>query len=154
MLYGNFSTIDFDTISGALEYSLRFLRDRAAGLADGRHELPEGMYAEIKSYSPAPANERFFESHVRYVDVQCVLEGEEKILARAVTGMSIKEDKLEKADIAFYHEPDGDDTQFSLIMRPGIFLLLLPEDAHKTECRTSVSSARKVIFKIPVRLLY
>ena len=149
MIYGYILSMEQCRISDSLKYALEFLRDRADDLPDGRHDLVDGMYAEIKKYAPAPAGKRSFESHVRYIDVQCVLDGEEEILVRPKAGLSIKEDLLNEKDIVFYHDPAETGNQYSFVMRPGTFLLLLPEDAHKTECVTTVSAGRKVILKIP-----
>ena len=150
MIYGYIQSMEQCQVSKSLGYALEFLCNQAANLPDGRHDLADGMYVEIKKYSPARAKERYFESHMQYVDVQCVLEGEEEIIVRPRTGLSIKENLLKEKDIVFYNYPDETNRQHSFIMRPNIFLLLLPEDAHKTECLTTVSAGRKVIFKIPL----
>lgn len=153
MLYGDIDLLDRFAFPAPLEYALRFLRDKAASLPDGRHDLADGMFAEVKRYRPAPASERPFESHVRFIDVQYVLEGGEEIFVRPLDGMKIKDDLLAEKDLYFYHEPADQNGQFSLPMPPGKFLMLLPEDGHKTECLTNSAEGRKVIFKIPVALL-
>ncbi len=150
MIYGYLESACWLHMSESLEYAIKFLSDRAADMPDGRHDLPHGMYAEIKEYNPIPADQRLFESHVKYIDIQCILEGEEEILVRPLDGLTIKEDLLASNDIAFYTNPVNSHGQYSFIMRPGSFLFLLPSDAHKTECETSISTGRKVIFKIPV----
>lgn len=153
MLYGDVDIVSRFAFPGALEYTLRFLRDEAAALPDGRHEFPDGMYAEVKRYRPSPAAQRLFESHERYADVQCVLEGEEAIFVLPAMGLEAKENLLAEKDIIFYREPPDADGLRSMIMAPGKFLLLLPEDGHKPECLTRVAEGRKAIFKIPVPLL-
>lgn len=153
MLYGCIDSVDRYLQLAPLEYALRFISERAGILPDGRHDLPDGMYAEIKRYNPAPRAMRQYEAHVRYADVQCVLEGEEEILARPLAGLTMTENLLAEKDIAFFRDPEDVDGQYAFVMRPGVFLLLYPEDAHKTECLTTSPAGRKVIFKIPVAQL-
>ncbi len=150
MLYGD---VWVGIVGGAAGEALRFVRDAAAGLADGRHELGDGMYAEIRQYRPAPAGEKRYESHARYIDVQCVLEGEEGIYVRPVAGLEVGEDLLRDRDVVFYRDPAPGGEEQLFVMTPGKFLLLPPEDAHKPECLTRFAEGRKVVCKIPVALL-
>ena len=137
----------------ALARALAFLADKAPGLEDGRHQLGDGIYVDMKHYSPAPAAERRYESHIKYVDVQVVFEGAEIIYYQPLlTGMTVTEDKLEKNDVRFHAEPPAG-PEIPLKLRPGLFVLLMPEDAHKTECFAGAANARKAIAKIPVELV-
>ena len=125
---------------------------RAPSLGDGSHQLENGIYADIKHYSPKPMEERPYEAHVKYVDVQCVLEGSELIqVVPFSSAMKVKEAYPER-DLTFYHDPAKDREVFAAL-RPGFFLVLFPADAHKTECRFDTDNARKVLVKIPVELM-
>lgn len=149
MIYADLS--DFLAMAApgkALAVAVEFLRDRAADLPDGRHELGDGMYAEIRAYSPAPAGERRWERHAKFVDVHCVLEGAEEMLVRPSEGMTVSEDLLAAKDLAFLEEP-ADGGALVLRLFPGRFLMTQPWDAHKSECRCGVDRGRKAVVKIP-----
>lgn len=153
MLFGNprqmaGSGLDRDVLDAAV----RFAVEAAARLEDGEHRLGDGMYATVKAYRPGPEADKRFESHVKYADLQCVLDGGEVILAAPAAGLAIVEDDLAAKDIRFHAEPAAElVSRFRLFPRD--VLLLLPEDAHKPECFCGVATGRKAIVKIPVSLL-
>lgn len=157
MIFGELDALEQFRERKALYEALKFLKNDASALPDGRHDIVDGMFADIKRYNPAPKSGRLFESHVRYADVQCVLEGEEVIFVRPRLELRTREDLLEERDLVYYHEPaDGQESaevEIPFLMRPGYFLLLPPADVHKTECLTTAASGRKVILKLPVELL-
>lgn len=153
MIYGDVSGVELFKGQNALYQSLLFWRDKAAGLPDGRHDLADGMFAQIKHYSPAPREERRYEAHIKYADIQCVLEGEEMIYVRPIPGLTIQEDALAERDVVFYDQPADGVTELPCLIRPGFFILLYPEDAHKPECLVSASPCRKLVIKIPMSLL-
>lgn len=152
MLYGD-SKQNLDIDQGVVNKAIRFLVEAASALADGRHELGDGMFAELKKYRPAPTAERRFESHVRHADVQCVLAGEEIVQVTPLADLAVVEDRLAANDVRFHEEPTGGVIR-EYRLGPGSFLLLLPEDAHKPECFCGISEGRKAIVKIPVPLLF
>ncbi|MDR1535443.1 MAG: YhcH/YjgK/YiaL family protein [Planctomycetota bacterium] len=144
---GNFSACR------ALRLALDFLVDQAPGLPDGKHDLPDGMFIQIRHYEPAPAAGRRYETHVRMADIQAVLEGEEILYSQPLPeGALPTEDHLADRDLRFYDQL-SDRNGYPLILRPGVFSLLLPADAHKPECFSGVGKCRKAIIKIPVELL-
>lgn len=157
MLYGDFTAVALSKGNGALHGALAFWRDRAAGLPDGRYELEDGVFAQIKEVTAKAKDGPRYEYHVRYADIQCVLDGEEMIYVRPTEGLAVADDKLEEKDVAYFSEPADGDGELSLVMRPGFFVLLYPEDAHKPECAVGAADLgkahRKIIFKIPMNLL-
>lgn len=94
----------------------------------GRHDFPGG-YLTYQEGETRPASETGFEAHRKYVDVQVLLEGRELILWNRPDGMTeagpydAERDKLPLAGRGAYLE-----------MRPGMFCVLFPTDAH-TACR-------------------
>ena len=152
MLYGELEDFKGELSNcKALKAAVAFCL-KASSLGDGRHQLENGMYADIKRYSPKPEAERSYEAHVKYVDVQCVFEGSELIQVSPFSpGMKVKEAHPER-DLTFYEDP-GKANEVPAVLRPGFFLVLFPRDAHKTECRFDADNARKVIVKVPVELM-
>ena len=134
--------------------ALEFINEKAHGLAAGTHDLGDGMFAILKKYEPAPREERRYESHVRMIDVQAVVEGAETIYCcRSLPdGTRIAEDRLAKDDVCFY-EGLSLPGEFPLTMLPGLAAVLLPSDYHMTECFAGIKTSRKALIKIPVELM-
>lgn len=153
MLYGDFDSVEMCTGNKALLEVLRFWRDKSAELADGKYELSSGMWGQFRGYNPAPRDQRRYEKHDKFADVQCVVEGEELLYVREIDGLEIDEDKRPEKDLVFYKQPTDGKPEYPFLLRPGNFIVLYPHEAHKPECLTTVSAGRKVVFKIPMTLL-
>lgn len=136
-----------------VRFAADFLHTRVRGLDEGRHELRDGIYAIVKQYAPGDAATKRFETHVRYADVQFVLEGGETVLVAPREGLAVVEDRLAGDDVRFHAEPPPESIREVKLLGGDGFLLLLPEDAHKPECHCGFASGRKCIVKIPVGLL-
>lgn len=149
MLFGNAEPVFNDA---ALRKALEFLRERGPTLADGRHEMTDGMFAMVSTGVPGDPAGKLFETHVKYADLQYGLEGGERILVVPAEGMAVVDDRLEESDIRFHAEPGGG-LVHDFTLTPGAFLLLLPEDAHKPGCYAGFAECRKAVVKMPVGML-
>lgn len=87
-----------------------------------------------------------FEAHKKYIDVQYIVRGMERIRWASLDRVSqVREEYSKGNDIAFY---EGD-AQFDFTLTKGTFLLLTPEDAHLPGlCAEKEISVRKIVFKI------
>lgn len=150
MLYGSLTNIEWLKGNKVLYAALAFLRDKAADEPNGRHDLEDGVFVTSKNFVPQPRDIRRYETHAKYADIQCVLEGDETTYVRAPEGLIVQEDKLAERDAVFYNQPADDMPEQDFVMRPGYFLVLCPEDAHKPECLTTAAKGRKAIAKIPM----
>jgi biofilm protein TabA len=112
--------------------ALRRLAD--APEQDGRLELEgEELYAVFSSYQPGEPAEKPFEAHRRYVDIQAVLSGSELLYWAPLKGLAARRAYSPAEDAAFYEDPPGGGT--GLLLAPGAFVILFPQDAHKPGCR-------------------
>jgi YhcH/YjgK/YiaL family protein len=119
------------------------------GLPSGRYELGEGAYANVAGYDTSPAVSAAFEAHRRYIDIQALIDGEEVIQIAPLADVTEIEAYDEEKDIAFYAEPGDEST---LLMRPGVFAVFYPGDAHRPGVMTSHTprTVKKIVVKIPV----
>lgn len=133
-----------------LDAAVEFLRqDGLLQRADGRYDLSEGLYASLQTYDSKPAEESLFESHRRYIDVQCVLEGEEWIYVADFESLVITREYKPDEDCSFFR---GSADVSRVLMRPGLFLLLFPSDAHMPSIAVERRArVRKAVVKLPVR---
>lgn len=152
MVKGNVFTDDIGDGKGVLSRILLFLKENAATLPSGRHELEDGVFVVAKEYEPGDAATKRFETHVKYADVQYVVSGGEVIFVAPLGDLAVVEDRLDTDDIRFHADPNNE-TVTACDVAAGDYLLLLPDDAHKPECSRGIPSCQKCIAKIPVELL-
>lgn len=137
----------FPDLKAISDFADRFYRE---GLADGSYELDgRRLFAMIQSFSSKQQTaESTYEAHRDYIDVQFVVQGQEKILyADLDTVELVREHYSEGKDIAFYRGA----AQQEFVLHEGEFLLLEPQDAHMPGLSVHGDQpVRKIVFKIHV----
>jgi YhcH/YjgK/YiaL family protein len=115
-----------------------------AGLADGRHEIDgDRLFAIVDRYITRPAAAGAWEAHRRYIDLQYVVAGSERLghasLDRLVAGpYDADRDRLPLTG-------EGDVVTLSA----GDFALLFPHDAHMPGLAAGAPApVHKVVLKI------
>lgn len=116
----------------------------------GRYDLDQGIYINVEEYKTYPRRERQYEAHKKYVDLQIVIRGEEKICVEEEETLrsAVKYDPCR--DVAFYHN-DVPGTEYT--MKAGDCLVLFPRDGHMPclNARENESvPVKKAVVKVPV----
>lgn len=113
---------------------------------DGRHDLEgDALFALVQSYTTDPPEDRIFESHLVYADIQYLLSGQEIIYYREPSSLSPKTEYDAKKDAIYYHPKDDR----PLYLEAGTFVILLPQDAHKPGCIwDKPTPVRKIVMKL------
>ena len=96
------------------------------GKDSGRHDV-EGdlLFYLVQSYTTKPREGRSWESHRTYVDVQCIVQGEESIGWSPISRLSLTQPYDATSDAARY-SGSGD----LLTVRAGMFAIFWPQDGH------------------------
>lgn len=119
-------------------------------LADGTYEIDgKKVFAMVQSYcTKQQTQEMMFEAHKKYIDLQYIVNGIEKIRWARLDTLDMVEEKYSSGgDIAFY---EGD-AMFDFTLTKGTFLLLYPEDAHLPGLSAQKDiNVRKIVFKIQI----
>lgn len=125
-----------------------FLRKDLAKLQDGKHEIDgELIFAYVSTYETKPLVEAVIESHERYIDVQVLIDGEERLDCFSGCPIEVKKTYDESDDVAFYHRPD--EVPAAVILKPGRFVLFFPEDIHSPQIAVKApQQVRKIVVKI------
>ena len=117
-------------------------------LPAGRYELDGSkVYALVQEYTPAKEPE-FFEAHKKYIDLQCVICGKERMEVAEVSACTVTDPYEDARDAAFL---SSNELKHTLEMGVGDFAVFFPEDAHRPclilepDCKV-----RKVVGKIAV----
>ena len=104
----------------------------------------EALYVTRFTYETLPLEDTFFEAHRKYLDVHLMMEGEERVELASPDGLELFE---HQGDFYAYR---GQAEQ-SLILRPGSFLVVFPEDAHRIKIQVNgPKTVSKVVFKVLV----
>jgi len=121
-----------------------YLRGLNQGIFDSRSEgyretaciRGKDIYAVHQVYRPKPPARAKFETHRRYVDLQCVWSGSEDIYILPPSGLNPLGPYSRKDDIRFYGPSPGGDIRAllrkasRLRMEAGRLAVLFPVDAH------------------------
>ena len=115
-------------------------------LADGRHELDLGIYANVGSGAVRDSGD--FEVHRRYADLQLIVEGSELMEWAPLDELTNGGDYKAEGDIQFFAcQPAA---AAPLKFYRGYFAGFYPQDGLKPSLRLDHDSSRKIVFKIPV----
>jgi YhcH/YjgK/YiaL family protein len=121
-------------------------REDLVHVAAGTFEIDgTRVYAIVQDYDSLPVTQGVWEAHRRYIDLQCVISGAERIgyahIGRLSPGVY---------DPTRDFQPLTGDGDF-LTLGPGDFMLLFPQDAHMPRIAVGAPApVRKVVVKIAV----
>ena len=111
----------------------------------GSHEIDgKRLFVNIVEYQTVEAEKRFWEAHREYLDIHLMLSGSERVEIASPAA-------LEQFDCQgdFYaYRGEG---RHSLVLSPGDFLVVFPDDAHKIKMRVDgPETVTKAVFKVKI----
>lgn len=149
MIYDSLKHLEaYKGIHPGVYRGLELLRDTDfSKLEDGRYEVDgDGLFYSIQSYDAKPANDTP-EAHKKYVDIQFLLSGQEKMGVGALEDMTDLAEARPEGDIWFYHGPLDEVT-----LSGDKFAVLFPGDAHAPGIAVegAPTACRKCVVKVRV----
>lgn len=121
-------------------------------VADGRYVLDgEKMYANVENYTTADRSTKKTEAHNKYIDVQYLGKGTEKIyFAQRTADVKVVEDYAEERDLLFFENIEEKDY---VVLSAGDFAVLFPWELHRPGCNAEnePSAVQKIVVKIAVK---
>ncbi len=140
----------YDYLNEKFQKAYQWLKDNdIVNMEPGKYVIDgDQVYAMVQSYDTQPAENRHFETHEKYFDIQYVAEGIEKFGFCAREGL-VERERIAENDLIFYENPD---TPGWLILHPGEMAVVAPEDAHCPQCMAGDTPCRirKVVIKVAV----
>ena len=117
---------------------------------NGRYPLDgDRVFANVMNAATAPAAERGWEAHRKYIDIQFVVDGREKIGHADVDLMQGAGKYDPEKDVLI--SPAASFVSYALLT-PGKFAVLFPHEAHQPGCEADVPCTyRKIVVKVRVR---
>lgn len=149
MIISSYKKLDtYKGLSKNLGTAINFLQTAdKSNLEVGKFAIDtDEVYAIVSEYSTRALNEGKFETHEKYLDIQCLLEGEEFIL---VTNRSKLESTGYDAVSDKENYTDGVE-EVSVRVMPEMALILYPEEAHKACCM--VNNEKKPVKKLLLKV--
>ena len=149
MVFDRIENVDlYRDLSPMLRKGLEYIANtNFDDLLPGKYEIEgDQIYMMVNEYETKHAEECKLESHLKYIDIQLILEGEEQV------GYTMKKDHVPSVP----YDPEKDVMFFDehvcyFKFYPGQFVIFFPTDLHQPGINLKrVHNVRKVVLKVAV----
>ena len=128
MVYDKIDNIEtYKGLSEDIYEGLKFLKNASPDLACGVHEINPRVKAIVSEYETKAVNENGYEAHRKFIDIQYLLNGEEKNCCLPIEKLRETKAYKEEVDAAFYK---ADAPAQELVLGDGYFAIYWPQDGH------------------------
>lgn len=138
-----------DAIKKAINYlkSNDFLKmDTGVYEIDGKK-----MYAQVFDTKTGDMSEHKPEVHEKFIDVQFLASGKEKIGFTPDTGNYVVDERFDERDLIFYKSVENEGF---ISVTPGCYSIFFPQDVHRPALMDGEPmDIRKVVVKVSLELL-
>lgn len=126
----------------------KFLEQDLKSLEIGKYPIVgDEAFAMVMEYQTKKPEDAKWEAHRKYIDLQYIIEGEERM---GILPLKLAKNPLEydeEKDLIFFGENDGEFFQAS----PQVFFLFFPTDVHRPSILIEEpEKVKKVVIKIAV----
>lgn len=135
-------------ISARLKQGFEWLKNNdMVNMPDGKYIIDgDKIFANVQSYDTK--DDAPFEGHRKYIDIQYMIKGTEKVGVTDYLNCSATEEYSDEKDIEFLKSNVESDYQ---ILQEGDFLVFFPQDAHQPALDYNKKRfVKKVIVKVAV----
>jgi biofilm protein TabA len=138
----------YSAINSNVQAVIEFLQNNALeNLVPGKHLIDEtNCFVLIFEYDTKKEEEALWEAHRKYLDLHLMVSGRETIFVQNIS----------RATSSKPYDSDNDYELFQasgtpLVLEPDSFVILHPQDVHKTSVNTSGSGrVKKAVFKLKI----
>lgn len=132
-----------------LDKALSYLKNtNFSDLVIGKHDIEgDAIFVIVKELETTPVEGKLLESHLKYIDVQYVIEGVEQMGVTVRTDQKPKKEYDADDDYMLFDEP------YDIItVKAGMFVIFFPHDIHMPEITTSKpSNVKKAVIKVKIQ---
>jgi YhcH/YjgK/YiaL family protein len=149
MIFDKLSNIDFyNGLSEDIYQGLLFIKQANPDIAKGVYQLSPRVKAIVSEYETQRESVCGFEAHKRFIDIQCVLKGSEKVCYMPIEKLEETQPYNDENDAAFY---STDEQPQELIIGDGYFAIFFPQDGHMPQlCVDKPQIVKKIVIKIKI----
>ena len=155
MIFGHKNEIEklLPYVSEDLQKALKYIAATDfSKVPNGRYELDgDAMYANVDTYTTEDRSKKKPEAHNKYIDVQYLGKGTEKIyFAPRTADVKVVEDYAAERDLLFFENIEEKD---AVVLSAGSFAVLFPWELHRPGCNAAgePSDVQKIVVKIAVK---
>jgi|GEM_PF-87008 len=138
----------YDTLHPSFRKAFQYLFDNDfRTVPNGEYEIEgENVFAIVNSYTTQPKEERFWEAHRKYIDIQYIVSGKEKMGVAPRSRMK-ETQPYDPAKDFYLLEGSGDEIE----VREGFFTIFFPTDVHMPNLvADGPEEVKKVVIKVAV----
>ncbi|MDD3251622.1 MAG: YhcH/YjgK/YiaL family protein [Lachnospiraceae bacterium] len=144
---------DWGKYPTAIQTALEYLKaNDFTKMETGVYEIQgKEIYAQVMDATTAPASEKRPEVHEKFVDVQFLASGRERLGFTPDTGKYEVDERFDERDLIFYKAVENEGF---IEAAPGCFSIFFPSDVHRPAVAADEPmTVRKVVVKVSVALL-
>lgn len=144
---------DVNKYPKAIQTAIEYLKSNDfVAMEPGVYEIQgKDIYAQVFDAETGAAAERRPEVHEKYIDVQFLASGEEKLGFTPDTGKYEVDERIDERDLIFYKSVENEGF---IVATPGCYSMFFPEDVHRPAVAVDEPmKVRKVVVKVKVALL-
>ena len=144
-------TKNYYNLSENIKLSLEFLENNELkNFENGKYEISgEDVFINIQDYETKPENQGKWEAHRKYIDIQFMIEGSEKIGVGEIQDFSTKEIYNEEQDVEFL---ETQEKQQFITLKENEYIILYPQDVHMPQiCNDIPSYVKKAVVKVSIK---
>jgi biofilm protein TabA len=149
-----------DSLANAASYAnlsplfaagFEYLRQFDPNTPDGKYEIDgKKLFASVQRYTTAPEDQKAWEAHRVYADIQYMVAGREKIFYTPVGNLTVSVPYNDAKDVEKYAN-DLKGAAAGVVLSAGEFGIYLPQDGHKPGCFVDAPEPIvKVVVKVQV----
>ena len=137
-------------VSERLGVALRYIAETDfSKVENGEYHLDgDAVFARVDRYATEPKDCKKPESHIKYIDVQYLGEGTEKIYYTARSEeQKVIEDYAVECDLLFYADAEEKD---AVTLGNGVFAVFFPWELHRPGCHAvhGGCAVQKIVVKV------
>ena len=135
-------------LTPAIDTALDYIANISPDVENGTYFLDDDVKVVISEYTSRLVNEKGYEAHRRFADIQFCIAGTELVRCKPLAQVEESIPYNPEKDVARYTDCPGAD----LIVGEGYFVLVFPDDAHEPCLAVNgvQGEVKKVVVKIPV----
>ena len=144
-------TKNYYKLSKKIKLALEYLEKNDLKVLDnGRYDiLGDDVYVNVQDYTSKPETQGNWEAHKKYIDIQFMIKGTERIGVGEIDNYQTTEAYDESKDLEFLAVAN-DNYQF-INMNENDFIILYPQDVHMPQIAMNTPSyVKKAVVKISI----
>ena len=151
MIYDHINNLEtYTAISEDIRIGLEFLRDAKPDIENGVYQINPRVKAIVSEYETKPQNENGYEAHRQYINIQCTLQGLERIACLPIEMLKETTPYSEETDAALYTTPAIHPQEMTI--GNGYFAVFFPQDGHMPGlCADVPMKVKKVVVKVEIK---